>query len=327
MKFCFLDINSFKYSFKDLNNKKLRGGEAVFINLSKEVSNNGHQVHVYNNCEAEYSNNNYFWSNINKLLSNKINFDVVVSNGDCNAFKLVSANKNILISHSNQPIEQFIRKRQTFSYLKYKPKICFSSNYQKKKRSKLISLFGDMVIPWSVDDIFLNEKISNNVNNNQAIFTSRPDRNQKMLINIWSKLIYKENNSLNLLIYGNSEITSHKGISNKNLVNQSELIKDLKETRIFLIPGHRAETFCLSAEEARELCIPIITLGIGCLKERVVHGETGFIASNEKEFANLTLDLFRNDNLWSTFRKNLINIRGKYNWFKAAKNFISQIYK
>ena len=102
---------------------------------------------------------------------------------------------------------------------------------------------------------------------------------------------------------------------------------NLKETRIFLIPGHRAETFCLSAEEARELCIPIITLGIGCLKERVIHGETGFIASNEREFANLTLDLFRNDNLWSTFRKNLINIRGKYNWFKAAKNFISQIYK
>ena len=60
MKFCFLDINNFKYSFKDLNNKKLRGGEAVFINLSKEVSNNGHQVHVYNNCEAEYSNKNYF---------------------------------------------------------------------------------------------------------------------------------------------------------------------------------------------------------------------------------------------------------------------------
>ena len=37
--------------------------------------------------------------------------------------------------------------------------------------------------------------------------------------------------------------------------------------------------------------------------------------------------LFRDDNLWSTFRKNLINIRGKYNWFKAAKNFINQIYK
>ena len=37
MKFCFLDINNFKYSFKDLNNKNLRGGEAVFINLSKEV--------------------------------------------------------------------------------------------------------------------------------------------------------------------------------------------------------------------------------------------------------------------------------------------------
>ena len=29
-----------------------------------------------------------------------------------------------------------------------------------------------------------------------------------------------------------------------------------------LVPGHKGEVYCLAAEEARELCIPIVTLGL-----------------------------------------------------------------
>ena len=58
------------------------------------------------------------------------------------------------------------------------------------------------------------------------------------------------------------------------------MIDDIKKSRIFLIPGHKAELFCLSAQEAKELCVPIVTLGIGSLSERVIHGKTGFIAKN-----------------------------------------------
>ena len=39
-------------------------------------------------------------------------------------------------------------------------------------------------------------------------------------------------------------------------------------------------------EEGRELCVPIVTMGIGSLSERVEHGKTGFIAQNEKDFSN-----------------------------------------
>ena len=62
-----------------------------------------------------------------------------------------------------------------------------------------------------------------------------------------------------------------------------------------MIPGHKAELFCLAAEEARELCLPIVTLGIGSLAESVEHKQTGFIAQNEDEFAFYTLELFNNN--------------------------------
>ena len=71
------------------------------------------------------------------------------------------------------------------------------------------------------------------------------------------------------------------------------MINDLNSSRMFLVPGHEAELFCLAAEEARELCLPIITLGIGSLSERVIHGETGFIAKNNDEFSQYAINIFK----------------------------------
>ena len=326
MKICFIDKTEFSYSFKDLNSSKLRGAESIIINLSKEVSNLGHEVSVFNKCDYEYNSKEYSWFNINRL-NKSFKFDVVIANGDCNFFNLASADKNILISHSNQPLEQFLRKRQLFSYLKFRPKIWMTSKYQIKKRSPLIKIFGQLYIPWSVDNIFVNTEISKDTISDQAIFTSRPDRNLKSLIEIWSKLIHPKIKEKRLVIYGYGEKINHSNIINKDFVDQNELMDDIKNSRLYLIPGHKAETFCLAAEEAKELCIPIVTLGIGCLAERVNHGKTGFIAKNKKEFGDYTIQLFNDDKLWANLRNNLIKIRGENNWLKIANTFISQIYE
>ena len=61
---------------------------------------------------------------------------------------------------------------------------------------------------------------------------------------------------------------SHNIFSRK-YINQKKIFSDLKKSRVMLIPGHKSETFCLAAQEANETCVPIVTLGIGCLKERI----------------------------------------------------------
>ena len=92
-----------------------------------------------------------------------------------------------------------------------------------------------------------------------------------------------------------------------------------------MIPGHRAELFCIAAEEARELCIPTVTLGIGALSERVIHNKTGFIAKNEKDFSSYTLELFSNNNMWNEIRSNLISMRNKNNWKIVAENILKKL--
>ena len=107
--------------------------------------------------------------------------------------------------------------------------------------------------------------------------------------------------------------------------NRSQLIKDLLESKVFLVPGHKAELFCLAAAEAQELCIPIVTLGIGSLYERVEHNINGFIAKNNKEFAEYTIQLFKDPALWLKLHRNMKAKRGQKNWINSTNDLIYKI--
>jgi glycosyltransferase involved in cell wall biosynthesis len=328
MKICFLDNTKFKYNFNDKYSPLLRGAETILINLSKSISLLGHEVFVFNNCNESINGNNYSWNNINQLTNKRNFFDVVIVNADANLFDLVSAQKKVVLSYSLQPIEKFIRKKQLLPYIKHRPKIFLLGEYHKKNRSILTSLFGSEIFTPGIDDIFTNCKIEIQKHSNQAIFTSRSDRNLTILIEIWKKYILPKSKNYKLLITPydiNEEELKKENIYFRKMNLQGNLISDLLSSKMMLVPGHKAELFCLAAEEARELCLPIITLGIGSLKERVDHGKTGFIANNYSEFAQYTLDLFQQDDLYNNIVRNLLELRGSKSWLNAAKNFLNSI--
>jgi len=328
MKICFLDKTLFEYDFNDKYSPLLRGAETILINLSKSVSLLGHEVFVFNNCRKSIKNNNYHWNNINELTNKNNFFDVAIANADANLLNLINAQKKIVLSYSLQPVEKFIRKKQLYPYFKHKPKIFLLGEYHKKKRSILTSLYGTKIFTPGVDDIFINSEIKFPKHSNQAIFASRSDRNLNILIDIWKNYIYPKSDNYKLFITPNNENFNNLKKNNiyfRKLDLQNNLIKDLSASKMMLVPGHKAELFCLAAEEARELCLPIITLGIGCLKERVDHGKTGFIAKNNFEFAQYVFDLFQDDNLYNSIVKNLLELRGSKSWLNSAKNFLNQI--
>ena len=331
MKICFIDFTNFKYSFNDKENSILRGAETTLINLSYNLSLLNNEVYVFNNCSKKINLKNFFWNDVNQLDHSEITFDVAIANGDINLLNKVKARKKFAISYSLQPLEKFIRKRQLISFLKNKPKIILIGQYHKDERNILTRIWGYDFLNLAIDDNFIKTNVSMNENelNNQAIFTSRTDRNSQKLIDIWKNKIISVKNDIKLLMTPSTEM---KDLSNFNIFyrkmkSQLELIMDLKNSRTMLIPGHKAELFCLAAEEARELCIPIVTLGIGSLKEMVIHNHTGFIAKNDYEFAKYTLDLFNDNELCMHFKKNLDKIRNNNNWLNSTIKFLEVLKK
>ena len=323
MKICFLDNTQISYTSNDLYNNKIRGAENVLINLTNELSKLNHQITVYNHCKENTKINNVSWINLNNINDNP-EYDIAISNNDIRLFDKIKANKKFAISHSIQSIEKFIRKKQLLAYIKHKPKILLLGNYHKKNRSYFLRMFGSEIINYAVNDIFLKANLSD-VDPYKGIFTSYRDRNLDLLISIWKEHVYTKNNKIKLYVTPYDKDNTKYNIFNRKFGSQQELIKDLLSSRALLIPGHKAELYCLAAEEARELCVPIVTLGIGALNERVDHNKTGFIAKDAKEFAAYTLEIFLNDKIWNSMRNYLISIRNSKNWSNAAKDFLNKI--
>ena len=323
MKICFLDNSNISYTSEDIYSNKLRGGENTLINLSNEFSKLDHDVTIYNNSKKNCKIKNISWINLNQINDNP-HYDLAISNNDIRLFDKIRSTKKIAISYSIQSIEKFIRKGQFISYLKHKPKIALLGKYHQFNRNILLRIFGSFQISLAVDDIFLNSEIKKNVLNDQAIFTSYSDRNLDLLVNIWKNKIYPINKKRKLLITPIKENYQNYNIFNRIFGDKKILLNDILNSRICLIPGHKAELFCIAAEEARELCVPIITLGIGSLSERILHNKTGFVAKNPNEFADYTTLLFNDDKLWFDIRKNLFNLRGSKIWKNIAIEFLKR---
>ena len=324
MKICFLDNSPIPYTTNDLNSKDIRGAENVVIHLSNELTKLDNKVVVFNNSLENKTINGVKWSNLNNVNRN-ITYDLAFTNNDMKLFDKIIANKYVAFSHSIQTIEKFIRKGQLISYLKYKPKIILGGKYHSNKRNYLLKMFGSINLQWAVDPLFLETNLDEDIIENRAIFTSRRDRNLDMLIDIWKKKIFTQNKSIKLYTTPSNLIDNNYNIFTRNFNDKQSMVKDLLKSKVLLVPGHKGEIFCIAAEEARELCIPIVTLGIGSLSERVEHGVTGFIAKDIKEFSDYTLELFNDKNLWISLRNNLIKLRGSKKWDKVTYNLINQI--
>jgi len=325
MKICFLDSVNVPYTSKDIYSNKIRGAENILINLSTEFSKLNHEVTIYNNCNNNIKIDNINWINLNNIHDNP-HYDLAITNNNIKLFDKIDAPIKVAISHSIQSIEKFIRKGQLFAFLKHKPKVVLLSKYHKNNRNFLLRMHGSFNTDWAVDEIFLQSKLDKKVINEQAIFTSYSDRNLDLLIKIWKEHIFQRDKNKKLLITPIENDYTEYNIANREFGDKTRLISDILSSRLLLIPGHKAELYCIAAEEARELCIPIITLGIGCLNERVDHGKTGLIANNEKEFADYTIQLFNDDNIWNDMRKNLLSLRGSKKWKNIAEQFIKNAY-
>ena len=186
-------------------------------------------------------------------------------------------------------------------------------------------MFGTINLHWAVDPLFLETNLDESVIENRAIFTSRRDRNLDILVDIWKKNIFPKNKSISLYATPSDLVDNNYNIFSREFDNKKSMVRDLLKSKVLLLPGHKGEIYCLAAEEARELCIPIVTLGIGSLAERVKHGITGFVAKNYDEFAYYTLKIFNDEVLWKSLRNNLIKMRGTKKWYSVAINLLKQI--
>lgn len=322
--------SSISYNFSDLNSPHIGGSEKTLINITNELAKNKDLIiKVFNNCNKELKLNNLFWSNIKQINSLDIP-DYLIAMSDANLLTKISCKKKFLWSHSVQPFEKFVRKKQLIPFIKNKPVMLLEGDYHYKTRSVFTSFFGKKILPIATDDDFINTTVDiRYLPRKKAIFTTRSDRNLNFLLDCWKEII-KKCPDAELHInppYNLSIEDKKKRIFLRNKGNKNDLIKDLLNSKVMLNPGHKGEVFCLAAEEARELCLPLITMGHGCLYERVKHNETGYLAKNKDEFINYTINLLNNDLIYLNFKKKLHLMRNSRSYKDVAVNLLNILHE
>ena len=328
MKKIYFVEKSIPFNSNDINQSFIGGSEKTLINISNELGYFKHlTIKVFNRTNAYKKINNVEWNNIENI-SFEDQPDVLISMSDANLLSLFKCKKNYLWSHSIQPIEKFIRKKQFYSFIKYKPVMILEGKYHYRNRSFLTSMFGKKILPIAVDSEFINFNVDEHfVPNKKAIFTTRSDRNLDFLLNCWAEINTKSFNSTLYINppYNLTDDHTSQGIKLRTKSDKTKLINDLSTSRVMLNPGHKGEVFCLAAEEAKELCIPIVTMGIGSLSERVEHEITGYIAKNRDEFINYTIKILNDDNCYLNLKKNLIKRRNLRSYKDVAIDLLKII--
>ena len=312
------------FNGNDLNSEKIAGSEKTLINISSEIAKNKNiKVKVFNNTKDQININDVEWCNIKNILNFK-KPDFLISMSDINLFPNYKC-KKYLWSHSVQTIEKFIRKGQLIPFLKHKPKIILEGDYHYKNRSWMTSCFGKDILKISADDDFINTTIDvHNIPKNNVIFNTRPDRNLKVVLEAWKTIKKKVNNAI-LYINPPYELTKEEinlDIRIRHKGSKFDLIEDLKNSKLMLNPGHKGEVFCLVAEEARTMCLPIVTMGIGSLHERVIDNVTGYICSDLDQLISKSVSILKDDKLYLTLKSNLYEKRKTRTYKEVAYDFL-----
>ena len=326
-----IDNSDLSYSGNDINGTLVRGTEASLILLSEQFVRMGINVDYCNSIQKNSKVNGVNYFNKNDIVKQK-QYDLAIAISDANEFRRVSSLKKAVFSNSNQPIEKFIRKKQLLPFLRFKPTLITLCDYQYKKRSFFTSFYGKKTIPITVDPKFLDIEIDHNfLPEKKVVYNIRSNRNLNHLIKIWCDKIFPSNNDFRLYITPNLIDYNHfhkkNNIFLRTIGSRSEMIDEMKNYRALTYLGHKSDIFTLTAEEAIKMCLPVVTFGIGSLKERVSHNETGFIAKNDQEFADYTIKLLNDDDFYLDLKKKMKNKRKDNNWEFIANEWVNFFLK
>lgn len=316
------------YSGSMLGTGDLRGTQNTTILLAESLAARGHVVECITKVAGGECNGVSWLS-----APSRASYDLAISNRYPNALDLVNADKKCLWVRN--PLNRWSRfKKSIRGILRHRPAAVVLSDYQLNTTPRIYPFSGRYVIEHGTDDIFLGRPEARKAPKPVAVFASYAYRNLKIVIDMWKKHIHPNLPEAELHLFcKEADLTEYTGLENYNIIVRGQVPRDdliafHKQSRLLIYPGHPEETFCNVAHEATACGLPIITMGIGSLIDRVTNGENGYIVRNVDEMAQKTLELLSDDQEWETLHQSTLSYKkGFYDWANRAevweKTFLS----
>jgi glycosyltransferase involved in cell wall biosynthesis len=328
-----------------LNERPLGGAESSVILLAEELARRGHQVAVRNKCRAPATVNGVDWAPIHadgrSYGGMPDTADLYIANrGDKLLPLMPKARRTIFWIHN--PARYLLKWRYLSRLWHLKPAIVFIGYYHATTYPTWAPDGGRVVIPYGVPELFLKAEPAAMPPGPRAVFTSNPLRGLDWHLDLWAIRIRPRVPGGEFHIFAGAAtygaigeakaeamaavldkaraMASH-GVVVRGPMAKAELSAELRAARVMIYRGDLNETFCLAVGEAQAMGVPAVVQGLGSVVERVVDGETGFIAPSDEAFAESAVRLLTDDALWRRQHAAALKRQRAWGWPEAAAAF------
>lgn len=316
-----LDCTTKAYNPDFVQGSTLGGIQLGTINLSAALHARGHRVTVINNTPEEKSFDGVFWKNkaASPVSLPSPRNTILIANNDPNLFvpyadSIAKGARPFLWVHNTLNLKRFLREERWRSYLRFRPEGVFLSHDALKNTPCYYPFGGKTIIPHFLHDDFLSApQVS--PTGKRVVFTSQPHRGLDKSVRLWISRVLPACAEASFHLYCDKQAACdvvgmrEEDLKRYNVIlegrkTRKDLIAAMGGSRAMFYPGSRDETFCYAAAEALALGIPVVTQGIGSLKDRVRDGVDGFIRARDADFADALVKVLRDDALWQGLSQN-----------------------
>lgn len=313
------------YDGDSLRSMAVGGAASSTIALAEALAARGHRVFGLTGVSTPSEINGVSWRQMRDV--DRLEVDLAVANHNASDLSYVRARNRAVWSRFKLNLDKFLRRGGALATLRFAPRVVLQGIYHAASVSRLIPYSRRIIIPHGVGDVFVTGPMAAGPPPPKAVYASQAYRGLDRLVRLWMGAIRPRLPNAELHVFSSDwspgpdmaiDRLRKEGVILRGLVNHKELAEDYRSARVMLYHGHRDEAFCNAAAEAVAMGVPVVTEGLGCLRERVVHDRTGVIALTDREFADSAVALLSDDSLWSRLHEGALATRGDYTWDKAA---------
>ena len=328
-----------QFDGKTMETQPLGGVESSVVFLVGELARRGHHVMVRNKCLAPLLHDGVDWSPIDGPWPAFA--DLYIANrGDTLLSLMPGARRTVFWTHN--PAQYVLKWRYLSKLWRQRPAIIFIGDYHATTFPGWAPAGERVVIPYGIPEIFQTAEPAGEPPPPRAVFTSNPLRSLDWLLGVWAERIQPQVPGAELHVFsgpatygtvGDAKAKAMDGVLEKaralagqgvvlrQPLPKDKLIEELRASRVMLYRGDLNETFCLAVGEAQAMGVPTVVQNLGSVVERVVHGQTGFVADDDASFADAARRLLTDDALWSAQHHAACDRQRRWGWPEAAAAF------
>ena len=299
----------------------LGGIETACLELGDALVERGHKVRIAGRFPEHRKARPLDWN----LLAAS-DGDALISCNDARILQAGDFKTRVFWSHNPLAVEKAIRKKQFGPIWMHRPHAVFGSQDAVAALSPLLRFRSRNVIPLGVTALF-ESTATESPRGLDFAFVSQAQRGLPETCRVWREIVSPAAPDGSLHVFGSSaaqaRITPEAAQAARILfhprANKQELARFYETATALICIGAADETFCLAAAEAQCAGLPVLTLGIGALCERVSHGVNGLRAASFEALAQDAVRLCRDQELVLFLRQGALRARGQYSWARSGK--------